>query len=66
MTLKLVETYATHPIDAAMVNSTDTTIDDTSQSEVLYTPQQVVTAAAFMCGIHHVGKISFCLPNVYC
>lgn len=62
MTLKLVATYATQPNDAGMVNST--IIDDSSQSEVvLYTPQQVVTAAAFMCGIHHVCEKASFLRN---
>lgn len=64
MTLKLVETYATHPNDAAMVNSTDTINVDSTQTEVLYTPQQVVTAAAFMCGIHHVSEIASFRRNV--
>lgn len=59
MTLKLVATYATQPNDAAMLNSTDANL----QSEI-YTPQQVVTAAAFMCGIHHVSKIASLLRIV--
>lgn len=58
MTLKLVTTYAAQPQDIGETNdTTDNATDNTlllSPTDELYTPQQVVTAAAFVCGIQQV------------
>lgn len=56
MTLKLVQTYATHT-DAApsQSNSTLHTTLTPLESADVFTPMQVVTAAAFMCGVHQVS-----------
>lgn len=58
MTLKVVQTYAT-PNDvraaAAAMNQTFETTTQAAMAEDYFTPIQVVTAAAFMCGVHQVG-----------
>lgn len=57
MTLKLVTTYAAHPQESAAAdNGTDLTMPS-STGEPSYTPQQVVTAAAFVCGIQQVTRL---------
>lgn len=61
MTLKLVQTYATHPDSIAHAGS-NTTIHTTITpiaTEDIFTPMQVVTAAAFMCGVHQVNIVQF-------
>lgn len=58
MTLKLVQTYATpNDMPSHQNNTIDvlTTTTMAPESGVTYTPIQVVTAAAFMCGIHQVN-----------
>lgn len=58
MTLKLVQTYATNDASATASNSNKTMNMETTTSISLiddsFTPMQVVTAAAFMCGIHQI------------
>lgn len=60
MTLKVVQTYATpNDILTAVnlnktLNLTTTTTPETI-TEDIFTPIQVVTAAAFMCGVHQVS-----------
>lgn len=57
MTLKVVQTYATiesGPISHS--NSTTTASPALGESDDHYTAIQVVTACAFMCGIHQVNK----------
>lgn len=54
MTLKVVQTYAT--INDPIINGTDTlTEPSATRLTEYYTPLQVVTACAFMCGIIQVG-----------
>lgn len=55
MTLKVVQTYAS--TDASHPNVTSTSFPSaipTNSLEDHYTPIQVVTACAFMCGVHQV------------
>lgn len=64
MTLKVVQTYATinDPIANGNLNGTET-ISEPSATRLMeyYTPLQVVTACAFMCGIIQVICGSFIL-----
>lgn len=58
MTLKLVQTYAAHNESPASNNSNKTLNMETttliSVADDNFTPIQVVTAAAFMCGVHQI------------
>lgn len=58
MTLKLVQTYA-HNNDPVSISSNETFNMDTTtpilvSNDYYFTPIQVVTAAAFMCGVHQI------------
>lgn len=58
MTLKLVQTYATPSDVIAAINSNktgDIATESTLTADEYFTPMQVVTAAAFMCGVHQVS-----------
>lgn len=59
MTLKLVQTYATQTDGMPKIsNSTDTLHTTLTPFEGdVFTPMQVVTAAAFMCGVHQVSLL---------
>lgn len=60
MTLKVVQTYATNelgPISHSNSTTTTTTASPAlGEPDDHYTAIQVVTACAFMCGIHQVNK----------
>lgn len=56
MTLKLVQTYATQPDSMPHLDSDGTTLPPI-QTEDIFTPMQVVTAAAFMVGVHQVSYL---------
>lgn len=59
MTLKVVQTYS-HGNTLPVANSTNTSmpmaVGDLG-GEYNFTPIQVVTATAFMCGVHQVGLV---------
>lgn len=65
MTLKVVQTYATIEMGSgSLANATDTLpATPSTGSEDHYTAIQVVTACAFMCGIHQVIDLNKCALN---
>lgn len=54
MTLKVVQTYATTVENSAVTSNSTTIASDATHFIDHYTPLQVVTACAFMCGVHQV------------
>lgn len=61
MTLKVVQTYST---PQAMISSQNTTSSITIDDSENFTPIQVVTATAFMCGIHQILMSFFRLGSL--
>lgn len=57
MTLKLVQTYAHHDDHAPIISNETLNTETTTPISIVddyFTPMQVVTAAAFMCGVHQI------------
>lgn len=59
MTLKVVQTYATHSETGAVNANSTSMLSDTINMETHFTPLEVVTACAFMCGVFQVNSFWF-------
>lgn len=64
MSLQIVQNYASPTFENVSTVQGSPNVTSSDSSEVLYTPNQVVTATAFMCGIQMV-KIALKCDNMF-